>query len=99
VLIQREVGDQLLELEVLFFELSEAAEFCDTHASKLLLPAVEGLFSDTEVAADFKDGCARFDLAERIGYLLFSELGFFQWPRISIKSLSSNCRARLEQHY
>lgn len=74
--IQREVGDQLLELEVLLLELSEAAQLCYAQAGKLFLPAVEGLLGDTEAAADFKDWRARFNLAERVGDLLLSELRF-----------------------
>jgi len=84
VLIQREVGDELFEFEVFLFELAEAAEFCHTHAGELLLPSVEGLFGDTEAAADFEGRCARFNLAEGVGYLLFSELRFFHRDLLSI---------------
>jgi hypothetical protein len=82
VFVQSEVGYELLELAVLFFELAKATEFSYTHTGELL-PSIEGLFSDAELAADFEDWCACFDLAESLGYLLFGELGLLHRDLLS----------------
>ncbi len=49
VLVKREIGDQLLELTVFLFQLAEAMQLRYAHASEALLPAVEGLFTDTQI--------------------------------------------------
>jgi hypothetical protein len=54
---------QRLELLVLFLELSQAGQLGHTEAGKLLLPAVEGLFRDSQPAADFKNRSAGLSLS------------------------------------
>lgn len=81
--VQSEVGDQLLELAILVFELAKAAKFSHPHTGKFLLPAVEGLFSDAESATEFQDWSAGFDLAKSVGYLFLGELGFLHRELLS----------------
>ncbi len=70
VLIKGEIGDQRLESLVFVFELPQACEFGDTHAGELFLPAVESLFGDACLAADFQDWCAGFGLSQSVDDLL-----------------------------
>src|SRR5215471_13975817 len=70
LLIQGQVGDELLELPVLLAELPELPDLGDPQAPKPLLPAVEGRFTDAELPADLLDGSPRLRLPEGHGDLL-----------------------------
>jgi hypothetical protein len=55
VLVQRQVGDELLELVVFLAELPELPHLGDAEAPESLLPAVEGRLTHPELPADLLD--------------------------------------------
>jgi hypothetical protein len=63
VLIQRQVRHQPLQSVVLFFQLPEAAEFTDAEVRVFLLPRIERLLGDPELATEVADRRACFGLA------------------------------------
>jgi len=69
-LVQRQVGDQPLELGVLFLQLLQSPDLDDAHPGELLLPPVEGRLGDAELAADLLDCRAALGLSQREGDLL-----------------------------
>jgi hypothetical protein len=56
VLIEGGGGHALLELAILLFQLLEAAQFGDSHPSKLLLPPIQSLPTDDELATYIATG-------------------------------------------
>jgi hypothetical protein len=48
VFVQAQIGDQLLQLPILFAELSEFTNLGRPHTTKLLLPSVERLLGNLE---------------------------------------------------
>jgi hypothetical protein len=63
VAIQGQVSDELLQAAILFLELPQPPQLGDAHASKLALPAREGLLTDAQLPTDLQHRCARFCLA------------------------------------
>ncbi len=70
LLVQGAISDQLLELPVLFLELTETSELCDSHAGELLLPAVERHARDAHLPAHFLNRHAALCLPQGEGDLL-----------------------------
>jgi len=66
--VQREVGHQLLQVQVLLLEFFQAPELVGLHASVEALPAVVGLLGDSDLLADPADAAAggqgRFGVAQ-----------------------------------
>lgn len=73
-LVERQIRDELLELFVFVLELTNAAQLGDAHALVDALPVIEGRLGHAELAANFLDGGAGFDLAKGVSDLLLSEL-------------------------
>jgi hypothetical protein len=65
VAIERQVGDDALQLAVFVAQRSQLAQLGEPKTGELLLPAVERIFTDAEPATDFGDFLAAFDLVER----------------------------------
>jgi hypothetical protein len=55
VAIQRQVGDQLLQLAVFVAQRPQLADLLDANAGELFFPAVERLLADPEAATDLGD--------------------------------------------
>ena len=73
--VEGQIGHELLECEVFFFQLAQTPQLGDAHTGELFLPAVEGLLADAELAADVGDRRTGLGLAERVGDLLLSKGG------------------------
>jgi len=73
LLVQRQIGDQPLELLVLVLEFFEPAQLGDAHSPVLLLPAVEGLLGDLKLTADLSYWGAGLSLSEGISDLFFGK--------------------------
>src|SRR5262245_17590670 len=82
--IQRQVGDEPLELRVLVKQLLELARLARQHPPVDLLPAIERLLGDSDLAADVADGHASCDLLQDRRNLLngkaLSLHGTPSWP-------------------
>jgi hypothetical protein len=76
MLVEGQIGDELLELTILLFKLAEPAQLRYTHPRKRLLPALERLLADPEFAADLGHRCPRFCLPKRVCYLHLCENRF-----------------------
>ncbi len=76
MLVKGEVSDELFELRILGFELTQASQLGGAEAAVLFLPVVERGLADTHFAADFSDFGAALGLAQGIDDLGFGELGF-----------------------
>src|SRR5258706_16370798 len=87
MLIQRQIGDELLELAVLILELAQPSQLGHSHSGEFLLPAIKGLLTDAELPTDLGDRCSRFYLAYGIRHLLFSEGRF---PHLILPSLGEH---------
>lgn len=74
LLVQAQVGHQLLELPVLLLELTQPAQLGDPHAAEPLLPPVEDGLADAHLAHDVAHGGARLLLPQGEGDLLLGEL-------------------------
>lgn len=74
MLVQGQVGNQLLELPVLIPQLAQLPDLRRAEAAVLLLPAVERLLGDLELAADLDDRRAGLDLPQGHGDLFLGEL-------------------------
>jgi hypothetical protein len=57
--VQRQVGDDLLEATILLFQLPESPELAYLHAPVLRLPAVLGSLTDSVLAADLRHTLSR----------------------------------------
>jgi hypothetical protein len=66
VAIEREVGDDLLQLGILVPQQPELAQLLQPEAAELLLPPIERLLADAEPATDLGDLLAAFDLMEGV---------------------------------
>lgn len=62
LLIQTQIRDQLLELFVLLFELTQAPQLVRAHAGVFLLPVEERRLGDSHLAADLVDPGTSFRL-------------------------------------
>ena len=74
VLVEREIGDELLQFAVLGLELPKAAQLRGADPAVLLLPVVERGLTDAHLAADLFDLRACLGLVQRKGDLRFGEL-------------------------
>jgi hypothetical protein len=63
VLVEGEVGHELLQLGVLVLELPETPELGTAQPGVLPLPAVERLLRDAHLATDLRGGRAGLDAA------------------------------------
>src|SRR6185295_12853088 len=72
VLIERQVGHQLLQTVVLFFQLLEPTEFAHAHPTVLLLPIVEGRFADAHLPAYIRHLLSSFHTLQRVDNLLIA---------------------------
>lgn len=73
MLVEREIGHQPFQPTVLFFELLETAQITHPQVVVLLLPWIEGLLGDSELATEVADRGAGLGLPEGIDDLLFGE--------------------------
>jgi len=87
MLIQRQLGDELLALAVLIRALAPPAPLGHSHSGEWLLPALQGLLTDAELPTDRGDRCSRFYLAYGIRHLLFSEGRF---PHLILPALGEH---------
>jgi hypothetical protein len=58
-LVQAQIGDEALELAILLPELTQLAELTEPQGAEALLPPIERLLADAELAADLADRRAR----------------------------------------
>src|SRR6185437_9262786 len=72
-LVEAQVGDQLLQLPVLFAQLPKLTDLGRAHAAELLLPPIKGLLGDLELPTDLNDRSPALSLPERHCYLLRRE--------------------------
>ena len=63
-LVEREIGHAAFELAILVPQLPQFAELGDAQRAEALLPPVERLLADAELAADLADGRVGFRLAQ-----------------------------------
>ncbi len=63
-LVERQVGDEALEFGIFVAQLLQLAGFAGRHPAVDLLPAIEGLLGDPDLAADVPDGHAALDLLQ-----------------------------------
>ncbi len=54
--VEREVGDELFQTGVFFFERPHAPQLTRTEMDKAFLPDVEGRFADAELSAHIHHG-------------------------------------------
>src|SRR6516164_196958 len=73
VLVEREIGDQMLQSGVFVLELPQAAELAHAQMRVLLLPDVERGLADPQLPAHVADRAATLGLAQRVGDLLLGE--------------------------
>src|SRR5262249_39516373 len=73
LLVEAEVGDELLELAVLLLEQAEAPQLGVAHLTVLLLPAEERGLADAELAADVLGGQPGLGLPQGECNLLLAE--------------------------
>jgi hypothetical protein len=69
-LVEREVGDDLLQPPVLLLELPQPPDLGHAHVAEPLLPAIERLLTDAELAAELDHGRAGLRLPQREADLL-----------------------------
>jgi hypothetical protein len=62
LLVQTQVGDQLLKLPVLLLEDPKPSQFGDPEPCEPLLPSIERLFADSKLANDLSHRSARLSL-------------------------------------
>jgi hypothetical protein len=73
-LVEREIGHEAFELAILVPPLPQLAELGDAQRAEALLPPVERLLADAELAADLADGRAGLGLVQGQGDLLVGKL-------------------------
>src|SRR5262249_56351831 len=73
-LVERQVGDELLELAILLPQLAELLQLARADVAELLLPPVIGLLADPVLAAHLDHGHAALPLPADRHYLLGREL-------------------------
>src|SRR5262249_9086446 len=74
LLVERQVGHQLLELAILLAQLAQLADLGRAQVPELLLPAVVGLLADLLLTAELGDRHAALPLPEDVHHLLRREL-------------------------
>lgn len=84
MLVEGQVGHQLLEFTVLLLHLAEAPQLDDTYARELALPAVKRLLAHPQLAADLDRRGADFRLAQGVDDLLLGKRLFFLVVRPSV---------------
>jgi len=83
MLVEAEIGDELLQLAVLVNELLQPPQLAHTQPAVQLIPAVERLLADAHPAQNFGHRRSRFSLLRRERNLLLSV------PRLLHGSISS----------
>ena len=78
VLVQAQVGHQLLELPVLFLDLAQPPQLDDHNPGKLPLPAVKDLLAHAQLAADLHGWDACFRLAQSMDDLFLGKSTLLQ---------------------
>ncbi len=73
LLVEREIGDQLAQTGVLFFQVLQPAHFRRHQPAVDLLPSKECGPADAELATHLVNRCARLRLLQRERDLLFRE--------------------------
>jgi hypothetical protein len=91
-LVQAQLGHDLLELAVLFFELAQPTQLRWPHACVLLAPHIEGRIAYAHLAAHLLDAGAQFRLLERKGNLILSELALLH-DMLLARFGPSSCRS------
>jgi hypothetical protein len=66
VSVERQVGDNLLQLPILVSQRPELPQLLDAETRELLLPAVERLLADPEAATDLGNFHVDFDFVEGV---------------------------------
>src|SRR5262249_32583264 len=80
-LVERQVGDDLLELPILLAELPELAHLRGPQIAEALLPALVGLLADPVLPAQLDHWHAAVPLPEDVHHLLRRELARPHRPR------------------
>ena len=74
VLVQAQIGHDLLEFAVLFIKVAQAPQFGRANAAIALLPDIKGRLADALLATDLLDSRTQLGLLESKGNLLLGEL-------------------------
>jgi len=90
--VQAQVGHDLLELAVFFFELAQPTQFGRPHTRILLAPHVEGCVADAHLAAYLLNTGAQFRLLQRKGDLILCEFALLHDMLLAHNGPSS-CRS------
>jgi hypothetical protein len=78
VLVEREIGDEPLQLIVFVLEQAQTAQL--SHGQiRVLSAGREGGFADTELTADIADRCSGIGLAQCVGDQLLGEFRPLRW--------------------
>src|SRR5688500_8659708 len=72
VLVQGQVGHQLLQTVILFFELLEPPQLTHAHSTILFLPVVEGRIADAHLPANIRRRFSCFYALQRVDNLLIT---------------------------
>src|SRR5579863_1929056 len=89
MLVQSEIGDQRLQLAVLFAQLPELSQFAQTKTRIASLPAVKSLRRNAQLAANIAYLLAPFGLPQSIYDLFFG---------VTLSRHSPSFRCRPEDH-
>ena len=76
-MFQTQLGVELFEAAVFFFQVLEALQLAHTHAPKLAFPRVKGGLTDAVLPANLGHGLTLVLLAQNAQNLGFAEAAFF----------------------
>lgn len=96
-LIQRRIGDDLLQPAILLLELLDPPRLGHAHAALMLLPVVERRLADRELSAELGYGGTLFGLPEHLRDLLVGISGFFMDDPPALAPLSAATAARIRR--
>ena len=74
VLVERQVGDQLLQAPILVLDLPQPAQLADSQVGVLPFPEVERRLAEAPLPTDIRHGGPALGLAQGKGDLLLGEL-------------------------
>src|ERR1022692_2222388 len=97
-LVQTQISHNVLQLAILFFQLSQPPQFRRTQVLVLLAPQIKGRLANTHLPAHLIHRRAQLRLLQRKGDLVFAELA----PLHDMTSFSSNqksCRNSVTKRY
>lgn len=80
MLVERQIGHELLQPVVFILHLPESAQLADPQMGELFLPEVDRGLADPQLPGDVTGRGAALDLPQRIGNLLLGKLRFLHGP-------------------